>query len=369
VLKNALAEKVNRAVRSFAIASALVAVGGCAKHAAPTQTLAAVQPAPATAAAPAAADEHVHGEGKKTNKFRETAVYADGKMIAVLREAELPGTVKAYAAPQIDGLDIARYYRLYDYLKGIGVDVAKIKAVQMWGTHGRVATVDGDELATFKDQLVFDFTQQTTGKPRARWTVHALRQRTYIDQIFTMVVYLDKPVPTYTRGVGLEWADGSRVEGIPYVSEDPPKGTRVYLDGQLVGAVKRKMLTDSLIAKGSDKVHPNFSFDAFLDSLGANASHAKAIDFVSNDALVARADASTWKSEKDSFVFQTPPHAHGKVKALFPGDKHATVSSVQVFVHTAPPARSVNDAAIALASKEQAQPSGPAQGSNSQDDE
>jgi hypothetical protein len=368
VLTNALVGKVNCGVRSLAVVS-LFAVGACAKHRAPTQAVTPVTPIEAAQAA-VVADEHVHGEGKKTNKFRETAVYADGKMIGVLREGELAASVKAHAAPQIDGLDVARYYRLYDYVTALGTDISKLKAVQLYGTHGRVATVDGDELVTFKDQLVFDFTQQTTGKARARWTVHALRHRTYIDQISTMTLYLDKPAPTYVRGAGLQWADGSRVEGIPYVSDEAPKGTRVYLDGQMVGVVKRKLLTDSLIAKGSDAVHPNFSFAAFLDSVGADAKHAKAIDFVSNDALVARADASTWKSDKDSFVFQTPPHAHGKVKALFPGDKEASVSSVQVFVHTAPPVRSVDQSALALASNDSNDKgAGQAQGGNSQDEE
>ncbi len=363
---------MKRAPRSITIGALVVATCavGCAKHPAPTAQVAVAAPAPA---AVPVADDHVHGEGKTTNKFRETAVFADGRMLAVLREGELPSQVKVQPAPQVDGLDIARYYRLYDYVVALGVDVAKLKAVQLYGTHGRVATIEGDELATFKDQLVFDFTQQVTGKPRARWTVHQLRHRTYIDQIFTMTLYLDKPAPIYTRGIGLHWEDGTVVDGVPYVSDDPPKGTRVYVDGKMVGFVKRKMLTDSLIAKGSSTVHPNFSFAAFLDSLGADPKHAKAIDFVSNDALVARADASTWKSDKDSFVFQTPPHSHGKVKALFPGDKQASVSSVQVFVHTAAPLRAVDANALASndspAAAESGRNRGQAQGPDSQDDE
>ena len=293
----------------------------------------------------AAADEHVHGAGKQT-KFRESAVYVDGKVVAVMRCAELPSSVRPHAAREVDGLDIPRYYHLYDYVTALGVPVAKIKAIQLYGTHGRVATIEGDELVKYKDRLVFDYTQQITGKPRARWQIHGLKHSTYIDNIFATTIYVDKDPPVYTPGHGLAYADGSPVDGIPYASEDPPKGTRVYVDGLLAGYVKRKMLSDEIIAKGSDKVFPKFSFAAFVQSLGIDAQHAKAVDLVSDDALVLRLGAAEWKSDKDSLVFVTPRHAHGKVKASLPGDKSASVSSVQLFVRTSPPARTVDPEAF-----------------------
>jgi hypothetical protein len=336
------------ATRSVASWVSVLALGfsgvtGCAKHSAPPSTASAT-PSAAVADEPAA-DDHVHGAGKKT-KFRETAVYLDGKIISVMRRSELPPSVAIRAVKQVDGLDIPRYFRLYDYVTALGVDAKKIQAIQLYGSHNRIATIAGDELVKFQAELVFDYTQQVTGKPRARWWTKELRHRTYIDTIFAMTIYVDKPAPTYAPHDGLRWADGTPVDGIPYDTGDVPKGTRVYVDGKMVGYVKRKLLTDSLLAKGSEKDHARFSFAAFLDALGADANHAKAIDFVSNDDLVARVGAGEWKADGDAYVFSTPPHAHGKVKATIPGDKQASISSVQLFVHTAPPARIADPEAL-----------------------
>ncbi len=343
-----LVERIHGGGRWVALGALVVAFGapGCARKPAPT--VAVASPEVVTAGDPAVGeqvDPHQHGEGKRT-KFRETAVYVDGKVVSVMRCSELPASVKPTTMPAIDGLDVARYYRLYDYVEALGVDVAKLRSVQLYGSHSRVATIEGDELARYKDLLVFDYTQQVTGKPRARWYFRGLRNKTYIDQIFAVTIYVDKPAPRFNPHDGLTFEDGTQVEGIPYATEDAPKGTRVYVDGQLAGWVKRKLLTDNLISKDSDKLFPRFSFAAFVQSLGVDTKHAKAIDFVANDDLVARVTSKEWAAEKDAYVFTTPRHAHGKVKAIFPGDKTAGISSVQVFVRTSPPPRHVDPEAF-----------------------
>jgi hypothetical protein len=334
--------------RSAAVGCALATlVAGCSKsHASspPPPTAPAVA---MTAAVPPA--EGTHGGGKNGNgRFRDSYVYVDGKPIGVLRYSELPASLKPVAEPEIDDLDNPRYFKLPDYLQASGVDLARVREVQIYGSHGRIAVVQGDEIRTLRDRLVFDFTQQDHGKPRARWTqLHALPHRPMVDVIMGVAVYCSKTPPA-PDGSGQLALDGKPIDefDIPYVGDEIPKGTRVYVDGKLDGWVRRKQLADKLMAPGSDRVHAKFSLDAFLASLGVSARDAKAIDFLDGDDMVARIDGKRWTLEKSDYVFELPKRSHGKVKELFPGDKAARISSVQLYVHTTPPSREPDPAAF-----------------------
>ncbi|HEY8088772.1 MAG TPA: hypothetical protein VIF09_13025, partial [Polyangiaceae bacterium] len=198
--------------------------------------------APATPAAPTAAQATVpppaqgeHGAGKRGagSNFKDTPVYVDGKAKGILRVSEMPPSLHPFAMPSIDDLDIARYYRLYDYLLAIGVDLDKVREIHIYGSHDRVAVVSADELKKQRDGVIFDFTQQVQGKPRAKWAqTHALRGKPMVDVIMAIAVYVAKKAPTFADGEML--IDGKEVDqGIPYVDDGVPKGTRVYVDGHL----------------------------------------------------------------------------------------------------------------------------------------
>ncbi|MGH7297315.1 MAG: hypothetical protein ACRELB_20425, partial [Polyangiaceae bacterium] len=248
--------------------------------------------------------------------------------------------------PEIDDLTIARYYRLADYLGLIGVDLARVREVHVYGSHDRVAVLTGEEIRTLRDKLVFDFTQQTQGKPRARWAqMHALQHRPMVDVIMNISVYIEKAPPTFARGD--MWIDGKVVDSaIPYVGDGVPKGTRVYVDGKLEGWVRRKKLPNKLIAAGSEPTHAKFSTDAFIAFLGASTHGLKAIDFFDNDEMLARVDGKTWAESKGEYVFELPGRSHGQVKELFPGDKSSRVTSIQLYLHTTPPTRQPDPAAL-----------------------
>ena len=240
-------------------------VAGCSKSH-PTasshpSTPPVVSAAAATAPPPA---EGQHGEGKQRGQqFRESVVYVDGKAKGILRYSELPPAIKPFAMPEIDDLDVARYYRLADYLQAIGTDLDKVNELHIYGSHDRVAIVQGSELRQLRDRIVFDFTRQVDGKPRARWAqTHALPHRPMVDVILGMSVYIDKAPPVLDHGPLL--VDGKPVDDIPYVGDGVPKGTRVYVDGHLEGWVRRKQLPNKLIAPGSDQTHARFSLDGFL---------------------------------------------------------------------------------------------------------
>jgi hypothetical protein len=325
----------------------VVALGGAATVVRPhreaaAQTAAqipAVAAPRATVGAPEPASGQ-HGAGRSGGgNFRETALYVDGKARGVLRYSELPPTLKPMAMPEIDDLDIPRYYRVTDYLRATGVDVAAIREIHFYGSHDRVAVVSGDELRAARDKMVFDFTQQVEGKPRARWSqLHALHHKPMVDVILAIAAYVEKPPPECRNGELR--LNGKAVEDpIPYVGDGVPKGTRVYVDGKLFGWVRRKALPNSLIARGSDQTHARFSTDAFLAYVGADSRGARAIDFYDGDDLIARVDGASWTTGKTDYVFELPNRSHGQVRQLFPGDKSSAVTSLRLYVHTSPPDR------------------------------
>jgi hypothetical protein len=328
-----------------------LAFGVAASHSSTAGQASAAQRRPITLAPLATVTpqaEGQHGEGKKGggNGFKESVVYVDGQAKGVLRFSELPPTMKPIAIPAIDELDVPRYYRLADYLEGLGIDLGKVRELQIYGSHDRIAIITGDEIRTLRAGLVFDFTQQTAGKARARWAqTHALPHRPMVDVIMTISIYVDKPAPTLSRGD--MWLDGKVVDDpIPYVGDGVPKGTRVYADGKLDGWVRRKQLPSKLLAPHSEQAHAKFSTDAFLAYLGADTRNVKAIDFFDGDSFLARVDGKTWDRTKGDYVFELPTRSHGQVRENFPGDKSSRVTSIQVYVRSAPPARQPDPAAL-----------------------
>lgn len=295
--------------------------------------------APNGPSVPPPAAEGQHGDGKKEGgQFRDSAVYVDGKAKGVISYAELPSTVAALAEPEFDDTNEVRYYRLADYFEAIGVNLARVREMHVYGSHDRVAIITGDELRSLRDKLIFDFTQQTGGKPRARWSqTHALKHRPMVDVILGISLYVDKTPPAYVQGELL--VDGKVVDGIPYVDDGIPKGTRVYVDGKLEGWVRRKTLPNKLIAPGSSSTHAKFSMDAFIAYVGGDARNAKAVDFYDRDTMLARVDGKDWQHTKGEYVFELTNRSHGQVTEFFPGDKSSKISSVQLYVHTTPPDR------------------------------
>lgn len=329
------------------LALALGAAASCSKsHPSATAAPVVPPPQPTVAAVPPPA-EGEHGAGKKGGgKFNESAVYVDGVAKGVLRYSEMPPQLKPFAFPEIDDLDVARYYRLTDYLQAVGVDVEKIHEMHIYGSHDRVAVITGAELRAARERVIFDFTRQTSGKPRAKWAqTHAFVHKPMVDIISVIAIYSAKTPPTYEHGeIRL---DGKEVDdAVPYVGDGVPKGTRVYVDGKLDGWVRRKKLPNKLIAPGSSDTHARFSTDAFLAYVGADSRGAKAIDFYDGDTMLARVDGKAWALSKGDYVFELPQRSHGKVQELFPGDKSSRITSIQLYVHTTPPARQPDPAAF-----------------------
>jgi hypothetical protein len=319
------------------VATSAASWAGCSKqHTAPA-------PVPA---APAAAQASAGDRGKGEGKIKDVTVFVDGKPVAITRYSELPPGIKWYQreAP-LGGLTTKRFLRVYEYIASLGIDPAKVKTIHFHGSHDRIAAIDGDELAKNKESFLFDFTGETYGKPRMKWSTIGLREPTNVD-LFTMIaIYIDKAPPVHSEATG-DWSlDGKRLDGLPFVNEALPKGTRFYVDGKLMGAVKRRVLPNKFVTSAADAKRTEFSFAAYIESLGVDLAKVKAVDFVNGDSVAYRANAKDLE-RPDSLVFTISNHMKGKVLAHFPGEKMARVSSVQVFAKIAPPAREIDADAV-----------------------
>ncbi|MEO6420021.1 MAG: hypothetical protein ABIP39_11465 [Polyangiaceae bacterium] len=305
-----------------------------------------------------AANELAQAE-KKANKQRmkEALVYVDGRQIGVMRLTELPPTLKQHPYLLADGRTAVRW-NLVEYIESLGVDVRKVKDLHIYGGRDRTARIDGDELRRVRSELNFDFTRgEKGGKARMRWPEHGIKMNTSIDNAMAMAIYVDKPAPTYSTEVyALTFADGKAIDGIPYAPVEEGHGTRFYVDGVLMGTMKRKQLPDSLLLPGSDTTSaPDsgvvhfFSLLAYLESIGADIKHAKTIDYVGGDDVVERIPGSVVATAPNDLAFSIPAHSHGKILMKLPAPAadsgstatEAKVSAVEIFIKFAAPKREI----------------------------
>ena len=202
---------------------------------------------------------------------------------------------------------------------------------------------------------MFAFVQGDRGKPRVHFPSKPLHMNTTIDMLSGIAFYVDKEPPTLDKNGELVMPDGTAVGSkVPYAPEEQGNGTRVYVDSALVGTVKRKKLTNDLVAPSKDESGPTkFSLVAYATKLGVDTKGAKSIDLLAGDDVLAHLAPEGAKS----VTFTVPSHNRGQALVDVPqGDgSHAParVTAVQIFVKTSPPSRvvvPVDDAAEATPS-------------------
>lgn len=325
----------------FLTAAAIVAMasGACSHRSAGIPTASVAPPAPVVAAqqeeAPTPAGV-AHGTRKLLNV--DVPVFVDGKQMGVLRYGELPPGVDLVTNPANE-LHPLRYYRVSDYLKAIGVDVNRVKAVHFADKVNRIASIEGSELRAEKDRFVFDFTATTGGMPEMAWNTVGMKTRLRVDYFYGVNVFVDHQPTEIDSHYHCYIDDGECTPVARFTTGDLMKGTRVYVDGKLVSYVKRRLLADSALAAGSTDAEPTFSTDKYLASLGIDTAHAKKINYLAGDKLIVSASSKQWAADKDALTFQLVQHAHGKVEANIPADlqvngkadRPAQVTAIQVF--------------------------------------
>jgi hypothetical protein len=213
-------------------------------------------PPPVAANAEAlAAARLVGGEGRAT-RWKDTAVYLDGRPVGMLAFGELPiGLAPVWIEDEVSvpvkpgqrgpGFRTVtqRQYRFVDYLRAIGVDIAIIKELHIHGPKPTaVLIVPGAELRRHGDALRFRFGGEVAGKA-IPVVPGGLGNGLSPDKISAVAVYVERTPPTLERNVGL-FLDGAAVSGIPYASEPVRGGLHVYLDNRLAAVIKRNRLGD-----------------------------------------------------------------------------------------------------------------------------
>lgn len=276
----------------------------------------------------------VHGSRKQEGI--DVPVFVDGKQRATLRYGELPRELEPFAPEPttVDGSltttptrTAPRLYRLADYLAAVGVPLRDVRAVHLRGNGFRVASITGDELRADRERFVFDFMQRETGIAKTRWDTTGLANAFRVDEIRALFVFVDKGVPTLDprRSCYLETVKGEPSpicsEKIPYADEEPAKGTRVYVDGRLVGQVKRRRLGESVVVGKDESGQTRFGLTELLRSFGVDPHRAKGVELVAGDDVIARGTDLQKHERELSFVLGA--HRHGRVQMNVPASWQA----------------------------------------------
>lgn len=347
-------------IRPYQIATLLLlvsgafVVGGCSRK--PTEPVA--QAKAQTAAKPAQKTTEIydkplafdpndpkHGTRKLMNL--DAPVYVDGVQASVLRYGDL--VVKPFAI--LEGETPS--YSIYDYVKSIGIAPESIKSIHLHGNNDRIGSIEGSELVKQKDRFTFTFSSQTTGAPIQRWDTEGLKNEFVVHEIRKVSIFVKKaPIAIHPQKRCHLDAQQKCTDAMPYAEKDPVHGTRVYVDGKMVGFVKRRQIQDAVLAGKTDSGDQKYNVAKFVESLGVKINDGiKAVELVAGDDVVARANAEQFDRITSDFFFVLPKHHHGKVRVHVPyelqggvagespGDRDALVSSVHVYKTVTPAER------------------------------
>ncbi len=350
-------------------ALAIVATTACSRRS-PTTEEPAKRTAPVSVAAPAAAepgsgtlDPNDPRHGTRKLKNLDAPVFVDGVQVAVLRYGDLPSIPRE----MLEGGTPS--FRLYDYLKGIGVAPEAVRSVHLHGNNDRIGSVEGRELTGQKSRFTFTFSSQTTGTPTQKWDTGGLANEFVVHEIRKMSVFVKKaPAGIHPQLRCHLDASGACTKDVPYAEGDAAKGTRVVLDGRMVGFVKRRRIGDDLALGKTESGDTTFGVAKLARSFGVPADGLEAVELVAGDDVVARATPEQWARVADALAFTLPRHQHGKVRVAIPAEiqapgatktADALVSAIVVYRKTVPVDRELavanedTDLAVQLASNDE----------------
>jgi hypothetical protein len=271
--------------------------------------------------------------GGRGQRFRDAVVYLDGVPIAGMAYGELPSGLDAewvtFESMYGEKPRRVRRFNLARYIKALGVDLEKLKAVHMIGGRERVTILEGSELRKFADKIQFSFTNSINGKPRFHWPP-GIKINDSIDKANDVTLYVEKSPPLWTRHYTFE-LDGHELEPgeIAYVTTEIRGGTRIYKDGRLVTILKRNNLNPKN-QLGVFPDGPRWSLKQELARLGVPLDHVRRADVVLFDETIARMSGK----ELEPLSFGVLGKSGGQIR-LYPIDKGATV--ILLFEKSEPP--------------------------------
>jgi hypothetical protein len=284
-------------------------------------------------------------EGEKKRRFPEASVYVDGTAIAGVKFLELPAKLAVHYKTYEDGKKVRRY-RLAEYLEALGVDLKTVTELHIYGGRGRISILSGAELERVRESLLFSFTQGTRGKPRMHYPNDGVKTNTQIDLITDLVVYQKFAPPKYEpKSHAISFEEGGQpIEGIPYAAGERLGGTRVYLDGRLVGAIKRKSLPDKLVEPGSpEKGTTRYFLRAYLEDTKIPLESIKAVELVSGDTIAASYDGAQFAERSPSMMFTLPKRSRGRIEVAGLPEETGKLDAILLYSRNAPPPRGSAD--------------------------
>ncbi|MFO0742551.1 MAG: hypothetical protein U0270_42150 [Labilithrix sp.] len=272
----------------------------------------------------------------------DAPVYVDGAQAGVFRAGELMVPSRTTESGDIR-------WNLHDYLASIGVDMAALKSVHMYGNGDRIASLEGSEIRKDKSRFEVAFSSGDTGSPVARWTVEGLKNEFMVHEIRRIAVYVKKaPASINMTKQCHTSADGDCTAEIPYSDGVVAKGTRIYVDGKMVGFVKRRQVTDAMIvgAPAADPSNNKYAVAKLLSAMNVDLTSVKTIEVMAGDDVIARATGERFLAKGTDTTFSLPSHNHGKIRVHVPvefqaqgsdvKDRDGLVSAVLVYKSAAP---------------------------------
>lgn len=274
------------------------ALGACKKPA---------SPAPVVVDAGASED----GERQTRRRFKDAHVYVDGQPVAVLKYMELPPSLEPVILERSATKRTIRF-SLARYVECLGLDLSKVKAVHLYGGRGRLAALSAVEVNKHREDLLFQFTQQVTGKPRMSWPETGVDVNTHLDIISDVAIYVAREPPAWSnQAQQFVLPDGKPVDGIPYVPAQDVGGSRVYLDGKLVTFMRRTAAVD-VDGKRSDG---KTDFLQYLSQRGVDLSKVRTVDVIDEDTRLIRIPLN---AQLHTLEFSFPARSQGRVQIHVP---------------------------------------------------
>lgn len=284
-------------------------------------------------------DEHGRErERERERGSRTSTVYVDGAPKAVLEYLELPSTLATRWRTLKSG-KVVRRFRLDELIAALGVDVAAVQQVHLYGGRDRLSILDGEELRRMREDILFSFTQSDRGKPRMHYPDEDLRVNTRIDMLDDIAIYVARKPPRHEgKYAKLTFDDGVAIEGIPYARGDRPGGTRIYVDGSLRTFVKRRSLPDPVAAPNDSPDEPSrYLLRSYIETLGVAWPSVRTIEILGSNEVLARLDADTLAKMPD-VGFSLRKRSRGLLTLDLPAATEP-VQAIAIYAQTTPPDR------------------------------
>ena len=256
-------------------------------------------------------------------RWRDCGVYVDGKPVGVMNFGERPVTLNPVwvedkaSAPKHYGTDEPgwkivkqRHYRVTEYLAALGVDLAKIKEIHIYGPNPlNVIVASGDELREKAAAVLFHFGGEVDGKALPV-VPEGFGNGKSPDKIGGICVYIEKKPPTLVRNEGME-LDGKMIKGVPYYGEPMRGGVRIYLDDRLTAVSKRRLLEDTKgISVQKEDGTVAWDLFAFLKSQGVDTAKIAEAWVIRDE----RRKEKLSREELEHITFEVDAAASGEIK-------------------------------------------------------